>query len=255
MVDSSGARSPLSIDEGYHPRWSPDGKHISYVRDCKVHLLPFNGSDAVNDGPTIDGYVYEWRQDGNLLVGLSSLGRGTQPDGASVYQPDGTLLRTVPGRAVPGSVRLSPNGDLTAITTGNLQPNGAYFFQTVIQATSSEQVLWTLDNVSSVTFSPDSRWIAYEAGPCRDSRLHVLDVSMPGLTPTFISTERIVLQRVWSPDSQKLAFTHRHTNESSNNTLAVFDLRTQNLTTIAPDATNVQWFPDSERLLFDSGPR
>jgi len=255
LLNSNGSRGPTPIAEGYHPRWSPDGKHISYVRDCKVYILSFNGSDAADVRTTIDGYVYEWRQDGNLLIGLSSLGRGTQPDGASVYQPDGTRLLTVPGRTVPGNVRLSPNGDLIALTTSTLQPNDTRFFQTVIQATPSGQTLWTLDNVSSVTFSPDSRLIAYEAGPCCNAKLYVLDVSLPGSTPQLITTARTTRHLAWSPDSQKLAFTHRPTEQSGADILAVFDVRTENLTAIAPDASNVQWFPDSERLLFDTGPR
>jgi len=204
----------------------------------------------VDDGTKIRGYSHSWRQDGTLLVGLLSDNERLFSNGIGICDVAGNLLKSFADNAT-----LSPNGDLLALTTGPIERDGTRFFQTVIQATSSGQVLWTLDNVSAVTFSPDSRWIAFDSFICCENKLWVLDASLPGSTPQFVATARGIQQRVWSPDSQKLAFTHRLTEQSGADVLAVFDVRTPNLTTIAPDAANIQWFPDSERLLFDTGPR
>jgi Tol biopolymer transport system component len=248
LMSSDGKQTPVMLDDGYGARWSPDGKHISFVRDCQVHVVPFNGSDAIDGGIAIDGYVYEWRGDGNLLVRTSSSGPGTTPDGIAIYSPDGTLLS-----ASAGDSTISANGTLKAIQSSTLQDDGRRFFRTQIAETSSGRTIATLDNVSSVIFSPDSKWAAYTEGPCCESNLKVLDVSAPGSLPKLIGTARGILEIAWSPDSFKLAYTFRQTDQTGNDILAVFDNRAGSRTVITPNARDVQWFPDSETILFESG--
>jgi Tol biopolymer transport system component len=244
IVERDGNHDPVQVGVGYSAGWSPNGEHITFVRECKVHVVPFDGADTGDDGVTIDGYRYDWRDDGNLLVRQSSLGPGTVPETMAIYDPSGQRLASYP------EALLSPNGDLIATLETIVLETGAREWTTTIRATASGQVLRTLEHVNHVTFSPNGRWIAYEAGPCCQMTMWVLDLSNPGSSPVLVVAGRGSRGRVWSPDSNKLAFTHRITEGSSNDILAVFDLESGSTHTIAEDATAPQWFPDSERLLF-----
>lgn len=58
--------------------WFPDSKHITFIKDKKVHLIDFDGLNdtIVYAGPFVDGYVFPW-PDATKIVILTDLGNSS----------------------------------------------------------------------------------------------------------------------------------------------------------------------------------
>lgn len=62
--------------------WFPDSRHITFVKDKKIHLAEYDGLNdtVVYAGPFVDGYVFPW-PDATKIVILTDLGNsGVSPN-------------------------------------------------------------------------------------------------------------------------------------------------------------------------------
>ncbi len=192
------------------PRFSSDGRRIAYmVRQVGGERA---GWGVVVDGETwSEGYeaVEEdsltWSSDGERLAYVAALDRHEWS----------VVVDSVPGKAHPEidpkSLVFSPDGSRTAYIAR--KPTKEYFrdgpggkplrrtsrggWTAVVDGVEGPEFHW----LGSLTFSPDSRHVAYAAGPARGSGHVFLDgQELPG------SEAPKVGRIVFSPDSRRLAW-------------------------------------------------
>jgi Tol biopolymer transport system component len=154
----------------------------------------------------------------------------------------------------------SPNGHEVLFVSNLVTKLGVYSDDaelTVINANGkSERLLDQTFACSDSSWSPDGRWIAYDAGDCSGMQGGSTDlelISPKGTDWRPIPSSHGAVAFGWSPDAKKLAFA------CSNNNLCVFSLRTglvRSLTHYPPTGAaiiSVAWSPDGKRIAYISG--
>ena len=221
LVDLTGARKPIPLPPGnyFHPRFSPDGKHLAVHTDdgkdivvsiydlagtTSLRRLTFGGANRfpiwTPDGQRI---VFQSDREGDLGLfwqradGTGVAERLTKPEGtgshvADYWLKDGKTLVFVTG----------PTGN-AGISTISMERDSKA--KTLIDEPSSSQV--------SAYLSPDGRWIVYQSNesqqgtggrPGASARIYVQPFPPTGAKNQITATQGI--SPVWSPDGKKVFY-------------------------------------------------
>lgn len=176
-------REKIKLGEGKAPLWSPDGKHIAFLRQTNqgfnVFVMETDGGDirALTDTNT-NPLLSTWMPDSQSLVITLDEGVGYHFQLLNVDDASQTsLLRTE--QAYDASVALSPDGLWMAYldkVPGRMAP-GVYLAR--IDG-SDKRLLMQLDHWMAFgpVFSPDGKWLA----------VNVMNTDLPDvpITPTLI---------------------------------------------------------------------
>jgi Tol biopolymer transport system component len=128
------------------------------------------------------------------------------------------------------------------------------------RARITHEDVFTMKRTSNPKASPDGRWIVYTVSePNYDPALAVSDlwiVPADGSSAPrrLTSSRRGEAGVVWSPDSQRLAFSTRRDGDESDQiyVLPVAGGEAQRVTSLASGASNPQWRPDGAALLVET---
>lgn len=251
----------------YTPRWSPDGKQLSYlmipqrtvvevgeyslqqstVRNLTADLgyltLPYYGAD-----PTLRAFLY-FAPTGDTHLHLLDLTTEADPlvlteqlIGLPQWSPDGTYLAYMEAdeptpEEIDAGVQVSPETDIIAYDT-----------------TSGEKLNLTLDTTlhGNPMWSPDGTRIVFVAQRREGQSLFLLDVAERTVTPV---PESSMLDNdvQWSPDGTALAFVSTRTGD---NEIYVVELEAGTLTNLTQhDSYDIspRWSPDGTHIAFVSG--
>ncbi len=239
-----------------HIEWSPDGKKIAsraglidiFIWDVASGYIStdydFHDQLVTQIAWSPDGqYIANASEDGKLLVNMNredvlEIVRSQSPIYAVAWSPDGSQLAYA-GQATGNVVQIIP------------------FMPPIVPtaAPSSSTAINYLENeVYTVKWSPDGRWIAVSGGerycdyPATDSRsIRIFDSQTGHLAKKFninCATDNFD----WSPDGQKLL--------SVSNFAYIWDVEKEKLIMTFPVKMQgvivAAWSPDGDKVLFSS---
>lgn len=232
------------------PVWSPDGRRIAFDSD-RDDPDP-DDSLAIND-------IFTMRPDGTRVTKLTgsvnfNADAGWSPDGSSivfnsdranpagrqsifVMKADGTRVRRV--TRLPSNVandvaaRFSPDGRTLVFTRfrGGAEFGDSALYTIGLGGGRPTQLTPFGVGAGDATWSPDGRWIAFEAYPTAHSTGQVRLVRRDGSGMRTL-TRRSSADPVWSPDGRRLLFLH---GETRNGALVL------GLATMRPDGSGLRF--------------
>lgn len=123
--------------------------------------------------------------------------------------------------------------------------------------------LLKIQQMGSVTASPDGRYVAYtvrsmvekpdeEGEYTYQSHLYVIPVSASATPQQLTFGDRTASQPAWHPGSDRLAFVRSVKGKPQIFTLSLFGGEAQQITDFEHGASSPQWAPDGTRLLFSA---
>src|SRR5262245_49483785 len=217
-IDGSNDRQiTFSQESENSPRWSPDGKYLSFTssrpgktRGNQVWLLDRNGGEAMQL-TELKGRLqgYEWSPDGKrlaLLIGDPD----PDPEAEAGPSPQPGATPRVPKPIVIDRYRYKQDG-----AGYLLSGRHTYIYLYDIATKKLERLTKSKWDESSPVWSPDGARIAFMSNhsddPDRDpsARLYVADAN-PGAAEKQLTADSIRANRSrpeWSPDSKWIAFT------------------------------------------------
>jgi dipeptidyl aminopeptidase/acylaminoacyl peptidase len=238
------------------PRWSPDGKTLSFVavrggsdESPQIWLLPADGGEAHVLTHAKEGVeTYAWSPDGSRIAYLSadSMAKKKPRDDAIVYEQ--------PTSRTHLWVVAVPSGESHEVAHGDF---------TLSMLAIEGEPQW----------SPDGTRIAFVASPTgllRDLRgtayvANVATNTFDAIAPEYRAAPVGLTQPVWSPDGRTLAFTTFPQGKPQGDSipepvlnegdLVLYDVGSKQSRTIHdPPATLTQlrWTPDGKSLIFVS---
>ena len=158
------------------PRWSPDGKHIAFIRSqtgkpWKAALISSQGGTPED---LVPGYTTEtdpqWSAEGMRMAFAGAFPAAGQKSDIRIIDLKTRQISTIPGSSDMFSPRWSPDGRYLA--TMDLTPISTRLF--VFDFNSQKWSDWVADpdGISYISWTPDSRSIRYSGGGrCKQVRL------------------------------------------------------------------------------------
>jgi serine/threonine-protein kinase len=206
VIDRAGKESPLPLPPGLyaHPRWSPNGDRIAFVRmdgeRNDVYVLTRATGQVLRLTRDGNSAHPEWNADGSRLGWLYG-----DANGATIrwQQADGSGSPTTiptPGLTPFGFV-FSPNGKVLAVVTGS--PFAHDIVLVPLDSTAKQR---PLTNAASdelqPSFSPDGRWLAFTSAETGLAESYVSSIEDPA-TRVQVTTDGGG-EPVWSGDGKGL---------------------------------------------------
>jgi Tol biopolymer transport system component len=240
--------------------WSPDGESLLYAkRKQGVFIVSLDGSEPMHiaDGDDFD-LSPQWSPDGEYII--STMQPGTQ---AGIFRTPVTggepepLTEDVgwrPNYYAPNGTQpvFSPDGEHIAfLSQRETDPYTALYVMTADG--EDEHVLSALGTVKSITWSPDSRSIAFTITLGDYNGLtDLLIVDLADYSLHILTHEQEVddgYPASWSPDGTNLLFTV--SNEVKRH-IERIDIDGENREVILEDAAQPIYSPDGKHILFSS---
>jgi TolB protein len=204
------------------PTWSPDGQRLAFASE--------------RDG-NVDVYVID--ADGSNEVRLTS---HAAQDGGPSWSPDGSMIAFDSDRS--GS---------SQVWRTNVEA-GAWGYN--LTQLTADHPLGRVNNFLS--WSPNGRWIAFEADRDRDDPEIYLASAVDGTYQQRLTFTRALDEvPTWTPDSRQIVYSTDRDGEPQNGNYEIYimnvDGSDRRRLTVAPGAdSNPSVSPDGQRIVFDS---
>lgn len=232
--------------------WSPDDQQLTYVMHpggpSKLYVVNADGSGQkrlpVNDGTNSSISLIGWLPDRRILL----LAEGFDKT-RTVYSilPDGTgLTALTETKLIVREALLSPNQALLAISAG-----GKLMFKDLKTNTFLGSISAT--DVSGLSWSPDSKQIAYGiGGSLKITNLESNTVSL-GRSTDFLRDRKRILAVTWSPDGKQIAYSVVSTiirNQEDPIELHAINVEGTASRQLTANGMVPVWSPDSRYIVF-----
>jgi putative cell wall-binding protein/Tol biopolymer transport system component len=249
--DEYGLVTERSLD--LSARWSPDGRHLAFVRSGRDALEPWivrpDGTGARRLGPA--GYTPSWAPDSRRVAFATATER--EPAGRlTVVEVAGGPARELAGTEGAFDPRWHPTGHQLSFARA-----GRLF---VGPATGGQPAALPVrgDAWSPAEWAPDGRrlvWVEADADAHEAAGTRRLVVARPDGTgrTVLVGDLEVIQQPQWSPDGRMIAFAAL---PAESHALALWrvDPRSGDRTALLVDADAddfaPRWLPDARRLVF-----
>ena len=233
----------------FDPRWSNDGRSVSFIRRGAIHKVSDNGQEISRVyNSKIKSYpwerrMFDWSSDDRRLVIIGTYGSvlfSTNPDVSDLR----VLTRA---ETRPDAVAWAANDEQILYYSDDMRSD--FKTLTVFNVTTrTEDISLKMDLIRDARWSPDSNWIAIKGRALDENEgehIYLLDIHTGVMKyVTAISTGDIGVIS-WSPDSEWIAFsTYPRGGEDSR----IFKIKRDGtalhqLTRIDCDITEISWSP------------
>jgi Tol biopolymer transport system component len=252
-VDGSNNRQITFSNESENsPRWSPDGKYLSFTsarpgkaRGNQVWLLDRSGGEAFQL-TEVKGRLqgHEWSPDSKRLA-LVIGDPDPDADPGPSPQPGATATPRVPKPIVIDRYRYKQDGPGYLLSGRH-----TYIYLFDLESKKLERLTKSKWDESAPAWSPDGTRIAFVCRWTITTDLCVVNADGTGLVR--LTNDAVAdLHPAWSPGGSSIAFA-RQTGEVTDPTtgqIVVIDVATRAVTVLT-QGTEPTWSPDGSRLAF-----
>ncbi len=227
-MSPSGSGLRRLVETGSHPRLSPDGSWLAYLRDSQVWLLPWSGSAPWRLTGLAEGVTdFAWGPDGDRIVLVSQESRVSAPTAlptlgaGAIAEPTTSARLLAPAPHTPAERHTLPwvvtRLQSRAHGVGYLGARRYHLFVADVPDHASaplpvRRLTEGPQDGASPAWSADGRWIAFvsnraQESAAADNKSEIWLVSPEGGQPIRVTnssgTEAVP---AWSPDSRFLAY-------------------------------------------------
>lgn len=206
--DPSGAERRLTDNwEDQQPAWSPDGRHVAYVRrDGGLFVVGADGSGQRQVSADVAAFP-AWSPDGRWIAFLRGEGGTGHPNELAVVPADGGEGRVL--RARVASFSWSPDGQRFAVLPSTPPEEADQLLIVTLDGEMQRAIAPAEPHLGSVSWSPDGTRLAYSAsdlagGRFSSWRAYVVRADGTG-THRVGGEDSRPRPHSWSPDGTRLA--------------------------------------------------
>jgi len=213
-----------------------------------VWIASINGTGMRLLCDSLFSFDASWSPDKNKIVFIGSPIPGSNTNWG-IYQVNvhtNKIIRIAPDDTTVGCASYSPDGIYIAFTVYNDSSQIKIKLYNTFAKISYDLTSWMPGQISSLSWSPDSKKILIEGG-------NLIDVKTGELSSLFTFNWQIFAPS-WSPDGSKIAFSSHSSGQTN---IHIYDINTDSIRILYPNE-NLQfmasWSKDGSQLLFDQRP-
>jgi hypothetical protein len=231
--------------------WSPDGTYVAYSDGVDIWVIGLFDALQVTNTPGFNNFQPTWSPDGQRIAFVSN--RDGNLEIYSARMDGGDLRRLTNNPGNDSDPAWSPDGTRIAFTSDR-SGNTELYVMSAADGANPTPVTVSPGTEAQVSWSPDGQQLAYVL--FEQNMPAAIYVAKPGFAPVQVTQNMVVMDPVWSPDSQRLAFVGESPAGSGQH--EIFSVRADGTdlmqyTVHGGHAAGVSWSPDGDWIAYAKG--